>query len=122
MRRETYRRALNDGIDLERLTATPASGRSLAHAQQLHPMHRPVPTRFPRSALMRALIDHPVLCALGVAAIVAIGPRRIVKTVTGSAATVGALTANNQSNVDLLGKVLAMAGAYVQGRSNDQHS
>ena len=121
MRRETYRRALNDGIDLERLTAAPASRRPLAHAQQLHPMHRPVPTRFPRSALMRALIDHPVLCALGVAAIVAIGPRRIMKTVADSAATVGALTARNESNVDLLGKVLAMAGAYAQEHSDKQH-
>lgn len=122
MRREIYRRALADGGDLNRLTADPAGSRSLAYAQQLHPMHRPVPTRFPRSTLMRVLIDHPVWCALGVAAVVAIGPRRIVKTVASGAATVGAFTAGAQANADLLGKVLAIAGAYVQGRTDDQQS
>jgi len=120
MRRESYRRALTDGVDLDRIPAEPGTTRSLAHAQQVHPIHRPVPTRFPRSTLMRVLIDHPVLCALGVAALVAIGPRRIVKTLATSATAVGTLTATNQSNVDLLGKVLTMAGAYVQGRTNDQ--
>jgi hypothetical protein len=129
MRRESYRRALSDGIDLEQLPP-PRSGTSgaggsktqLVHAQQVYPTQRPVPTRFPRSALMRALIDHPVLCAVGVAALVAIGPRRIVKTVASGATAIGTLTAHNQTNVDLLGKVLTMAGAYVQGRTNDQHS
>ncbi|HYD94912.1 MAG TPA: hypothetical protein VEC01_06270 [Noviherbaspirillum sp.] len=121
MRRETYRRALSDGTDLHRLPPDPAGTRSLAHAQQRHPTHRPVPTRFPRSTLMRVLIEHPVLCALGVAAVVAIGPRRIMRTVATGATAAGALTARNQSNVDLLGKVLTMAGAYVQGRTDDQH-
>jgi hypothetical protein len=122
MRRESYRRALNGGGDLDRLPAEPAAPRSLVHAQQVYPTTRPVPTRFPRSTLMRVLVDHPVLCAVGVAALVAIGPRRIVKTVASGATAVGTLTANNQTNVDLLGKVLTMAGAYVQGRTNDQPS
>ena len=122
MRRESYRRALNGGPDLDRIPADPVATRSLVHTQQVYPTQRPVPTRFPRSTLMRVLMDHPVLCALGVAALVAIGPRRIVKTVATGATAVGTLTANNQTNVDLLGKVLTMAGAYVQGRTNDQHS
>lgn len=123
MRRESYRRALAGGIDLEQIPAEPAGSRpQLVHAQQLYPTQRPVPTRFPRSTLMRVLIDHPFLCAIGVAALVAIGPRRIVKTVAGGATAIGTLTANNQTNVDLLGKVLTMAGAYVQGRTTDRHS
>jgi hypothetical protein len=123
MRRESYRRALTDGVDLERIPVEPGSSRTqLVHAQQVYPTQRPVPTRFPRSTLMRVLIDHPFLCAVGVAALVAIGPRRIVKTVASGATAIGTLTANNQTNVDLLGKVLTMAGAYVQGRTNDQHS
>jgi len=125
MRRETYRRALNGGADLEQIPAEQvAATRALpgAHAQYVYPTHRPVPTRFPRSTLMRVLMDHPVLCAVGVAALVAIGPRRIVKTIATGATAVGTLTANNQTNVDLLGKVLTMAGAYVQGRTNDQPS
>ena len=122
MRRESYRRALTSGVDLDQIPADPVATRSLVHAQQLYPTQRPVPTRFPRSTLMRVLIDHPVLCAVGVAALVAIGPRRIAKTVASGATAIGTLTANNQTNVDLLGKVLSMAGAYVQGRSTDQHS
>jgi hypothetical protein len=124
MRRESYRRALNGGPELDRIPADPVATRALpgAHTQHVYPTHRPVPTRFPRSALMRVLMDHPVLCAVGVAALVAIGPRRIVKTVATGATAVGTLTANNQTNVDLLGKVLTMAGAYVQGRTNDQPS
>ncbi|WP_206047165.1 hypothetical protein [Noviherbaspirillum denitrificans] len=123
MRRETYRRALNGGADLERIPGEPVAIREVppaAHVQHVFPTHRPVPTRFPRSALMRVLMDHPVLCAVGVAALVAIGPRRIAKTVATSATAIGTLTANNQTNVDLLGKVLTMAGAYVQGRTTDQ--
>lgn len=122
MRRESYRRALNGGPDLDQIPADPVAVRALpssAHAQHVYPTQRPVPTRFPRSALMRVLMDHPVLCAVGVAALVAIGPRRIVKTFATGATAIGTLTANNQTNVDLLGKVLTMAGAYVQGRTND---
>lgn len=122
MRRESYRRALNGGPDLDQIPADPAAARALppsGHVQHVYPTHRPVPTRFPRSTLMRVLMDHPVLCAVGVAALVAIGPRRIIKTVATSATAIGTLTANNQTNVDLLGKVLTMAGAYVQGRTNE---
>jgi len=120
MRRESYRRALSDGVDLERIPADPVSAsRSLVHAQQVYPTQRPVPTRFPRSTVMRALIDHPVLCAVGVAALVAIGPRRIMKTVASGATAIGTLSAANQSNVDLLGRVLTMAGAYMRGRTDD---
>ncbi len=124
MRRESYRRALTDGVDLEQIRARPDNPRpqQLVHAQPLYPTQRPVPTRFPRSTLMRVLMDHPFLCAVGVAALVAIGPRRIMKTVATGATAVGTLTANNQTNVDLLGKVLTMAGAYVQGRTTDQQS
>ncbi|WP_420477330.1 hypothetical protein [Noviherbaspirillum sp. ST9] len=122
MRRESYRRALNGGPDLDQIPADPVAARALpstAHVQHVYPTHRPVPTRFPRSTLMRVLMDHPVLCAAGVAALVAIGPRRIIKTIATGATAVGTLTANNQTNVDLLGKVLTMAGAYVQGRTNE---
>jgi len=124
MRRESYRRALNGGVELDRIPSSdPVATRSLVHTQQVYPTQRPVPTRFPRSTLMRVLMDHPVLCAVGVAALVAIGPRRIVKSVATGATAIGTLTANNQTNVDLIGKVLTMAGAYVQGRTTtDQPS
>ena len=125
MRRETYRRVLTGGGDLDQITVAPSGQAALthhvthaSHAQAYSPLARPIPTRFPRSTLMRVVTEHPLLCALGVAAIVAIGPRRIMRTVASSGTAVAALTARNQSNIDLLGKVLTMAGAYVQGRTD----
>jgi hypothetical protein len=115
MRRDTYRRMLTDGTDLnaEAVTRIASDGSPMTVYR-----HNPAPTHFPRSTLMRTIMDHPFLCAVGVAAVVAIGPRRIIRTVTSSTAAVGALTAGNQSNIDMIGKLLTMAGAYAQGRSN----
>lgn len=139
MRRETYRRMLTEGADLDQIAdvrpvsdghaIAPAHTSHLQHtlhtshtAQTTHayrPVRHPAPTQFPRSTLMRTITEHPYLCALGVAAVVLIGPKRIARSVVGAGSTVSALAAGNQSNLDLVGKVLAMAGAYVQGRSND---
>lgn len=131
MRRENYRRMLTDGAELDQIADFhPAGDRhAIAHATpsaqtvRATPAYRPVrhaePMHFPRSTLMRTITEHPYLCALGVAAVVLIGPKRIARTVVGAGSTVSALAAGNQSNLDMVGKVLAMAGAYVQGRSND---
>lgn len=122
MRRESYRRALAGGDDLARLAPPQGSARlQPVHAQQLYPTQRPVPTRFPRSTVMRVLVDHPLLCALGVAAVVAIGPRRIARTVAGGAGTVGNLATGSQRNIDMLAKVMALAGAYMQGRAGGHY-
>lgn len=127
MRRESYRRVLTGGGDLDQIPMEPVGQTALTHARGAHapaysPLARPIPTRFPRSTLMRVVTEHPLICALGVAAIVAIGPRRIMRTVATSGTALATLTARNQSNVDLIGKVLTMAGAYVQGRTDpDRH-
>lgn len=122
MRRESYRRVLSGGGDLERIPAEPVGNPALTHAhgsqtRAYYQVSRPIPTRFPRSTLMRVVTEHPLVCALGVAAVIAIGPRRIVRTVTASGTALTTLSTRNQSNIDLLGKLLAMAGAYVQGRA-----
>jgi len=67
--------------------------------------------------VLQVIKDHPLLCALGVAAIFAIGPKRIARTVMSGAAVAGTLSGRNNSNVDMLGRLLTMAGAYAQGRS-----
>lgn len=131
MRRENYRRMLTDGAELDQIADFHPVGdtHAIAHAApsaqtvRATPAYRPVrhaePMNFPRSTLMRTITEHPYLCALGVAAVVLIGPKRIARSVVGAGTTVSALAAGNQSNLDMVGKVLAMAGAYVQGRSND---
>lgn len=67
--------------------------------------------------VLQVIKEHPLLCALGVAAVFAIGPKRIARTVMSGAAVAGTLSARNNSNVDMLGRLLTMAGAYAQGRS-----
>lgn len=115
MRRDTYRRMLTDGTDLDMEPVTRLTGTGLPVTVYRHDQ---TPTRFPRSTFMRTIMDHPFLCAVGVAAVVAIGPRRIIRTVTSGTAAVGTLAAGNQSNIDMIGKLLTMAGAYAQSRSN----
>ena len=71
----------------------------------------------PANPVLHVIKEHPLLCALGVAAVFAIGPKRIARTVMSGAAVAGTLSARNNSNVDMLGRLLTMAGAYAQGRS-----
>lgn len=122
LRRENYRRMLTAGEELQHLPAghnihvEHSFAHSLTPAQRSSATNNPVPASFPRSRLMRTLIDHPFYCALGVAAVVAIGPRRIGRSLASGGAVLTTLTARNQSNIDLVGRLLSMAGAYVQGR------
>lgn len=132
MRRESYRRMLVNGEDMD---ARPSVGVVEAHrrpnpsqrfdrddgavADTTVYTYRRVPDTFPRTRLMQVVSEHPVLCALGVAAVLAIGPRRIVRTVASSSAAVGAI-ATSQSKMDMLGRVLAIAGAFAQGKANKE--
>jgi hypothetical protein len=77
--------------------------------------------RFPRSATMKLLTRHPFAFALAVAAIVVIGPRRIMRTALNSGTAVTALTLRNQANVDMIGRVLALVGQQVAQRSRARH-
>lgn len=125
MRRESYRRMLTGGPDIDQISEAQPLDQPVAlpHTRATQSNHEPAyrlaPDHFPRSTIMRTITEHPYLCALGVAAVVLIGPRRIVRTVVNAGTTATALAAGNQTNADLLGKVLAMAGAYVQGRADN---
>lgn len=111
VRRETYRRMLTEGLDVEQ-----AEMRQVGNPPATYTYH-PVSSHFPRSTLMRVISEHPFLCALGVAVIVAaIGPRRIARTVASGGAAMGALTTRSQSNIDMIGRLLTLAGAYARGR------
>jgi len=138
-RRENYRRMLTDGADLDDVVIEqPAIGThhaatmhrpdgttSSLPAGQLHAYsgnthvytHNRVPDQFPRSTTMKVITEHPLLVAAAVAAVIAIGPRRIMRTAMTSGATLTALTMNNPSNADLAGRLLTMLGTYVQGRT-----
>lgn len=129
-RRERYRRMLTDGADLDEEVVVvephaPSSypaRHAIAHGAPHTTTHTRHYNAAPISArhgpVVQALMDHPFLFALGVAALVAIGPRRIMRTVTTSGTALSTLV-GNQSNVDLAGRLLTMAGAYVQGRTKD---
>jgi hypothetical protein len=139
MRREGYRRMLVNGGDLssisdveplsENAVGNPHTGHGSnvgAHAgwptaRRAVATYRPAAAHNSRGPLMRVLTEHPLLCALGVAAVVAIGPKRIARTVMSGGAAAGTMMTNNPSNIDLLGRILTMAGAYVQGRTTDKH-
>jgi hypothetical protein len=126
MSRESYRRMLHDEpeIELHSLHDTLHDGHTAGHAMpdgSHYPAHSyQVTNRFSGArgmsggAALQWVKDHPLLCAAAVAAIVAIGPRRIVKTAmsTGGAAT--ALTLRNPSNIDLITKVISMVADYTQ--------
>lgn len=71
----------------------------------------------PRGGAMRILTDHPVMCALAVAAVVAIGPRRIVRTVANSGKTVTNLTLRNQANIAMLTRLLTTVADTMQRRN-----
>lgn len=136
MRRERYRRMLTDGADLDDAVVVEPHAYPGTHALAHDPAHGPVAgsgtglrsqragygsTRSlaPRNPVLRVLAEHPFLCALGVAAVVAIGPRRIVRTAVNSGTALGTVMARNQSNLDMAGRLLTMVGAYVQGRTKE---
>jgi len=134
MRREHYRRMLTDGeglddavlIETQPHAANPyPSMPALAPGPLAHDASARVANRSgygamrslaPRNPVMRVLAEHPFLIAVGVAAVVAIGPKRLLRTVTTTGTALGTVM-GNQSNVDLAGRLLTMVGAYVQGRT-----
>ncbi len=114
-RRETYRRMLIEGTDLDT-----ANLKRIPPTMQGMTVYRHVdePQHFPRSMLMRTVMDHPFLVALGVAAVVAIGPRRIMRTVSQGAAAAGTLSTPGDSPMDMIGKVLTIVGTFAQARGS----
>jgi hypothetical protein len=115
-RRQNYRRMLQDGDELGQMPTTSQLGSMHTHGFNASPYH-PLAMGFEANSVLRVIRDHPLLLALGVATLVAVGPKRLMRGVVSSGTTLTALTARNQSNVDLIGRLLTMAGAYVQGRT-----
>jgi hypothetical protein len=61
--------------------------------------------------------EHPWICVAAVAALVAIGPKRIARTarsVAESGTALTALTLRNQQNVEMLGRLISTVVNYVQ--------
>jgi hypothetical protein len=69
---------------------------------------------FPRSKAVRWAMDHPLLCAAAVAAIVVIGPRKMVRAATGKTTRSAASKLRNLANIDLLTRVLTMVADIAQ--------
>jgi hypothetical protein len=69
--------------------------------------------------------QHPVLTAAAVAAIVAIGPRRIMKSLAAGGTALGAAGAvalRNPQNIDLITRLFSTAAAGLQQRTNARSS
>jgi hypothetical protein len=126
--REQYRRMLMDNTDSSRHTeyqgghhaATPTN---LANADTEPAYSQSYMHSFSDySALKRnpALLwmkEHPWICVGAVAALVAIGPRRITRaarSVAASGTALTALTLRNQQNVQMLGRLISTVVNYVQ--------
>jgi hypothetical protein len=58
--------------------------------------------------------EHPLLCVAAVAAVIAIGPRRIARTVVTGGSALTALTLRNQANVDMAGRLISQVVDYMQ--------
>jgi hypothetical protein len=132
-RRERYRRMLVEGADLDDAVVVEphavtghhrAARQAITHAPSGPTVYRTAPLSARHNPVVQTLMEHPFLVAIGVATLVAIGPKRIVRGITSSGVTlgtIGTLAANTQSNADLAGRLLTMVGAYVQGRINKEH-
>lgn len=68
---------------------------------------------FPRSATMRWIAQHPLLCAAAIAAVVAIGPRRIMRTAIKGGNAAASLTLRNSPNIDTLSRLLTIVADVV---------
>jgi hypothetical protein len=126
--REQYRRMLMNNTDAGRHGEFPAAqhgaastGPASADMESAYtPSHAHSFTDFSDLRQNPALLwmkQHPLLCAAAVAAVVAIGPKRIVRTarsVAASGTALTALTLRNQQNVDMLGRLLSTVVNYVQ--------
>jgi hypothetical protein len=122
--REKYRRMLMDYPDTEvRGTYLPEqeSHRQLqprtesGYGQYGHYGHSFAgPTDFAHNPAVQWVKQHPLLCVAVVAAVVAIGPRRILKSAVAGGSALTALTLRNQSNVDTLGRVISTVAGYLQ--------
>jgi hypothetical protein len=99
--RENYRRLLSD-------EESDVPGRQ--HTHVVNTAYKWVPS----SGTIRLLAQHPILCAVAVTAVVAIGPRRLVRTVTDGGSKITNLTLRNQANIALLTRVITMVADAVQ--------
>jgi hypothetical protein len=68
----------------------------------------------PAIQALRWVQEHPLLCAAAVAAVVAIGPSRIVKTAVSGGTALTALTLRNQQNINSIVRVISQVAGYLQ--------
>lgn len=123
MSRTGFRHMLSDDEDEVRHAAADLHHEP-ASASPHHPAYVQTRARppFPRSATMKLLTRHPFACALAVAAVVVIGPRRLVRTAAKSSGMVTALTLRNQANVEMISRLIALVGQQLAQRNRTRHT
>jgi hypothetical protein len=123
MSRTGFRHMLSDDED-EMRHAVADLHHEPASASPHHPAYvqARAPRPFPRSATMKLLTRHPFACALAVAAVVVIGPRRLVRTAAKSSGMVSALTLRNQANVEMISRLIALVGQQLAQRNRTRRT
>jgi hypothetical protein len=71
-------------------------------------------TDFRHNPAVQWVKEHPLLCVAAVAAVIAIGPRRIARSVVSGGSALTALTLRNQANVDMAGRLISSVVNYMQ--------
>lgn len=79
-------------------------------------------TQSPGMMALQWMKQHPFLCAAAVAAVVAIGPRRIARTAMASGTAVGAVTMRNQANINMITRLVSqLANTYMQNQQRTRY-
>jgi hypothetical protein len=113
--RDEYRRMLMDEPEVHHLHSNHMSADQLhgggmaSHYQQAHN-----PAAEIAGAAFTWMKKHPLVCAAAVAAMVAIGPRRIARTAMSGGTALTALTLRNPQNIDVVTRLLSTVAGYMQ--------
>lgn len=103
--REHYRHMLRDQPEVH---ANPH------HPEGRHAVYAVDRNEFPRSKTMRWIAQHPFLCAAAVAALIVIGPGRIVRGAAKGGNAAPAFTARSHLNIDTLARIATAIASVVQ--------
>ncbi|NEX60348.1 hypothetical protein [Noviherbaspirillum galbum] len=74
----------------------------------------PPKAMMPRNSALRWMAQHPVVCAAAVAALIAVGPKRIARAAAQGSNAATNLTLRNPSNIDAITRLITLVADIVQ--------
>lgn len=119
--RDEYRKVLKEGAEVHlhdgHLQVEPLHGIAGHHGMVSHYAQPHNPALELAGSAAAWARQHPFLCAAAVAAVVAVGPRRIMRSARGAVsggAALTALTLRNTKNIDTLTRLISSVAGYMQ--------